>query len=72
VNEENVEGKSLALHKVLLYHLQHLARTCQMLQYVWQELDYRIDICRLTKVGHIEHLQGRTENWSVSLSLSLC
>jgi len=23
---------------------------------VWQELDYRIDICRLTKGGHIEHL----------------
>ena len=22
---------------------------------VWQELDYRIDICRVTKVGHIEH-----------------
>jgi hypothetical protein len=28
----------------------------QMLQRVWQELDYRIDICRLTKGGHIEHL----------------
>jgi hypothetical protein len=28
----------------------------QMLQHVWQELDYRIDICRVTKVGHIEHL----------------
>ena len=24
--------------------------------HVWQELDYRIDICRVTKVGHIEHL----------------
>ena len=23
---------------------------------VWQELDYRIDICRITKGGHIEHL----------------
>ena len=23
---------------------------------VWQELDYRIDICRVTKGGHIEHL----------------
>jgi len=31
--------------------------TCwQMLQRVWQELDYRIDICRVTKGGHIEHL----------------
>jgi hypothetical protein len=29
---------------------------CQMLQRVWQELDYRIDICRVTKGGHIEHL----------------
>jgi hypothetical protein len=28
----------------------------QMLQHVWQELDYRIDICRVTKGGHIEHL----------------
>jgi hypothetical protein len=28
----------------------------QMLQRVWQELDYRIDICRVTEGGHIEHL----------------
>jgi hypothetical protein len=28
----------------------------QMLQRVWQELDYRIDICRVTKGGHIEAL----------------
>jgi hypothetical protein len=28
----------------------------QMLQRVWQEIDYRIDMCRVTKVGHIEHL----------------
>jgi hypothetical protein len=28
----------------------------QILQGVWQELDYRIDICRVTKGGHIEHL----------------
>ena len=28
----------------------------QMLQRVWQELDYRIDICRITKGGHIEQL----------------
>ena len=25
-------------------------------QRVWQELDYRIDICRVTMGGHIEHL----------------
>jgi hypothetical protein len=28
----------------------------QMLQRVRQELDYRIDICRFTNGGHIEHL----------------
>jgi hypothetical protein len=28
----------------------------QMLQRVWQEFDYRIDIVRVTKGGHIEHL----------------
>jgi hypothetical protein len=28
----------------------------QMLQRVWQELGYRIDICRVTKGGHIDHL----------------
>jgi hypothetical protein len=28
----------------------------QMLQRAWQELHYRIDICRVTKGGHIEHL----------------
>jgi hypothetical protein len=29
---------------------------CHMLHRVWQELDYKIDICRVTKGGHIEHL----------------
>jgi hypothetical protein len=28
----------------------------QMLQRVWQELDYGIDICHVTKDGHVEHL----------------
>ena len=27
-----------------------------MLKRVWQELDYRIDICRVTRGAHIEHL----------------
>ena len=27
-----------------------------MLRSVWRELDYRIDICRVTKGSHIEHL----------------
>jgi hypothetical protein len=28
----------------------------QLSQHVRQELDYRIDICRVTNGGHIEHL----------------
>ena len=29
-------------------------RITDMLQRVWSELDYRIDVCRLTRGGHIE------------------
>jgi hypothetical protein len=43
----------------------------QMLQLVWQELDYRIHVCQVTKDGHIEHMQGRTETWSVSPSVNM-
>jgi len=30
--------------------------TADMLQTVWNELDYRVGVCRLTKGAHIEHL----------------
>ena len=30
--------------------------TADMLQTVWNELDYRFDVCRITKGAHIEHL----------------
>jgi hypothetical protein len=30
----------------------------EMLQRVWSELDFRIDICRIVRGGHIEHLLG--------------
>ena len=30
--------------------------TSDMLQTVWNELDYRVDVCRITKGAHIEHL----------------
>jgi hypothetical protein len=43
----------------------------QMLQRVWPELDYRIDIFHVTKGGHIEHLKGRTKIWSVSPSVDM-
>jgi hypothetical protein len=38
---------------------------------VWQEPDYRIYICRVTKSGNNEHLYGRTDTWSVSPSVDI-
>jgi hypothetical protein len=32
------------------------AVTCDMLRRVWEELDYRFDICRVTREAHIECL----------------
>ena len=32
--------------------------TADMLQTVWNELDYSVDVCRITQGAHIEHLQG--------------
>jgi hypothetical protein len=34
---------------IIKIHGTHVAR-------VWQELYYMIDVCRVTKGGHIEHL----------------
>jgi hypothetical protein len=45
--------------KFLPHTLQHQAVAAidrQMLQRVWQELGYRIEIYRATKGGHIKHL----------------
>jgi hypothetical protein len=30
--------------------------TADMLQTVWNEVDYRVDVCRITKGANIEHL----------------
>ena len=30
--------------------------TPDLLSRVWQELDYRLDVCRVTKFAYIEHL----------------
>jgi len=30
--------------------------TADMQHTVWNELDYRVDVCRITKCAHIEHL----------------
>ena len=32
------------------------AEGCYILQTVWNELDYRVDVCRITKDEYIEHL----------------
>jgi hypothetical protein len=32
------------------------AVTCDMLRQVWEEVDYRFDICRITHGAHIECL----------------
>jgi len=32
--------------------------TADILQTVWNEIDYRVDVCRITKGAHIEHLKG--------------
>jgi hypothetical protein len=33
-----------------------IAITADMLQTVWNELDYRFDVCRITKGSHKEHM----------------
>jgi hypothetical protein len=34
-----------------------------MLTRVWQELEYHIDVCRITRGAHIEHLQLSKKNF---------
>ena len=34
-----------------------------MLKRVWQELEYRIDVCRVTRGAHIEHLYLKKKNF---------
>ena len=40
-----------------------------MLTRVWQELEYRVDVCRVTSGAHIEHLQLSNKK---KLSVFLC
>ena len=41
-----------------------------MLQWVWEEIDYWLDMCHVTKGGHIQHLRGmQKKSWRVSLSI---
>ena len=43
--------------------------TVDMLQTVWNELDYRVDVCRITKDAHTYRAPVRyvTKTWSVVL-----
>ena len=55
-------------HSKLLLHNLHIPEmkvrirtaietiTADMLQTVWNELDYRVDVCRITEGAYIEHL----------------
>ena len=38
---------------------------CYMLQTVWNEIDYRVDVCRITNCAHIEHLEGTEQKLGV-------
>jgi hypothetical protein len=40
-----------------------------MLTRVWQELEYRIIVCRVTRGAHIEHLQLSKKTFSFFLCL---
>jgi hypothetical protein len=39
--------------------------TVHFLQTVLNELDYRVDVCRITKGAHIEHLYGMSQKLGV-------
>jgi hypothetical protein len=42
-----------------------------MLQRVWAEVNYRLDVCRVTKGVHIEHLR-RMQSFSFHLYVACC
>jgi hypothetical protein len=41
---------------VMYYYTVLILQYADMLQTVWNELDYRVDICIITNGAHIEHL----------------
>jgi hypothetical protein len=41
---------------VMYYYIMLILEYADMLQIVWNELDYRVDVCIITKGSHIEHL----------------
>jgi hypothetical protein len=67
----------VALVPVTLYDLKQRITTAtagvdeDMLTRVWQEFDYRVNICRVTKGAYIEHLKVAVTNFQ-SFSTKLC
>ena len=45
------------VEEIILYYDARSKKNIKiMLQTVWNKLDYRVDVCRITKGAHIEHL----------------
>jgi hypothetical protein len=42
---------------------------CDMLQCVWAEMDYRLDVCSVTNGGHVERSRSNIKTWIFSLSI---
>jgi hypothetical protein len=54
------------VHPLWFYKHQHDNRVrADMLQTVWNELDYHVDVCRITKGAHVEHLWGMQQKLGV-------
>jgi hypothetical protein len=41
---------------VMYYYFMFILQYAVMLQTVWNELNYRVDVCKITNGAHIEHL----------------
>ena len=39
--------------------------------HVWQQLEYRIDVCRVTRGAHIEHLPLSKKTFSLAVNNSI-
>jgi hypothetical protein len=55
--------------QVLATHMSMCWRVCGKNSSVWQELEYRIDMCRVTRGAHIKRLQLSKKTFSVFLWL---
>jgi hypothetical protein len=42
------------------------------LRWVWAEVDYRLDVCRVTKGGYVGHLSGMQNKLGEFVFLSAC